>query len=447
MRLRASSALRGSSRGERLYVAAALALGGVAAVALGPAIATLVLVAAASAAVGSRAPALIPVTAVLLLPAGLFRPSVFGVQAPLLEVALGAMAAGYGLPLLATRKIEIRAAEASVLALVAAVVVSGLSAEDKAYWLHEVVFWTGAAVLFYASVRALADPPAVRRFVLALAAVGVFAAVLAVVEYFRERGDQIVQQGGAVVWERSQATLGHPGALAGFLVLCLFPVLGLVAVTRGVRRAALAVAALALVVGIVTTYTRTAWVVVAVGCAILAIERRLRRPIAAAAAAAALAAVTLGGGLLTRLSSIASGDLWNRVEWLGELWSRAARDVAERPLTGPGSVHELAVLGDMPVGAAHPHNLLLGLAVDFGVIAPVAFAALAFLALRSAWTAWRAGGPLAPLALATLTALALQFLADTIGYPFWHEALTTLIVLMLALAVALGRAATEPKRR
>ena len=442
-----ASALFPPRRGARVVLGALLAVAALLGWLLGPSFGVLLLAASAGASIGWREPAVMPFFAILLLPAGVFAPSLFGVQAPLLEVALGSAAAGYALRLARERRrLSLGSPEAALLALLLAVGLSGAGATDAAKWLHQLALWTALAVLFHAALRVLSSERAARLFVLALGAVALFEAVFAVVEYFSGKGRRVAYLDGALVSARPEATLQHPGALALFLVLSVLPLIGLLLTQRGARQIALAAVVSAIAAGIATTFAREAWLGLVAGCLLFGLAPQARRALLGAGGVLILLALGLASSdavFRDRLSSIASSDAVDRLRFYSALWRRAARIVVDHPLTGTGSFHARVLNGKFPTDASHPHNLWLGLAVDFGLLAALAFTALLALAALGAFRAWRLSGESqrGAVSLGALASLVVLFMLGLGDYPFWNETLATLVVLLLALAVALGRLA------
>ena len=414
---------------------------------LGLALTALLAVALSSFAIGWRRPVLTPPFLALLLPAGAFALPVFGVQAPLLEVALVAAGAGYLLCLLGEwRGADLALADGVLLALVLAVGISGMNAPDAAVWLHELAFWTGLALLLHCASRVLRDGASRARLVFAIAAVALFESSLALVEYIRGREERLGEISATAVAIRPDGTLEHANALGLFLGVAVFVVLAGVLAENGWRRAALAATAVVTALGIAVTFSRTAWLALAAGAALLVLDGKARRPLLVAAGFGAVAfagLVATDAAFRARVSSFVALDALDPNGFRREMWGRAAELVVDHPLTGAATFNEQALYGGVLVRAYHPHNLMLGLAVSFGLLAAIAFALLLVLAGHGVWMAWRRGGDgaLRSTALAVLAALLALAVAGIFEYPFWNEPLATRVVLLLSLAVAIARVA------
>lgn len=399
--------------------------------------------------IGYRSRASVAPFLAVLLPIGFAQTSVHGVQIVPLHTAVVGAAAGYALSLLRERRrVEAGPADVAFGAFVLFVVVSGGGPVAKARWLHDVVLWGGLAIVFHCAVRALETRPNRRLLYVALAVAGVTEAMYAIVEYVRTAGSRFFRLGGAIVYPQPQATLQHPNALGGFLVLCLLLLVGAGLSERGRARMVFLAAAAVVALGTVTPFSRGAWISAAAGLlALVAVERGNRRLLGSGAAVlvAGTAAVAAfdHGPVGARLRSLASGDLSSLYGFRLKLARDALDIMARHPLTGSGRFDVVGTYAGRPVVAPHPHDLLLGVAVFFGIPAAVAFAALLVLAFRGAWRAARdrvhATAAEGAGAVAALVALVVDGVFE---YPFWNTTWTVEIVLLLVLAVALGRTAT-----
>jgi O-antigen ligase len=275
-----------------------------------------------------------------------------------------------------------------------------------------------------------------------------FEASLALFEYLDGWSDRYSLLEGAIVYPLPQGTLGHPNALAQFLVLGVLAVLALSLGERGALRtigfAAVCAGSLALVV----TFSRASWIAFVVGLSVYLVERRTRIPVLVAGAVAAVCAGALGllgaGAIGARISSLFSSRAADLYDFRLELVRRGARIAGDHPFAGSGHFEELGVYAGRADLATHPHNLFVGLAVFFGIPAALTFAALVVLALRSAWRGFRRhAGPNRLTGLGFLALLVAFLVNGLLEYPFWNASLTTLVVLALASAVALDRKAPE----
>ena len=427
-------------------MAAALPIA-VAAVVAGREAAAAAAVLVAGAAISFVSPALAAPWLALMLPVGYWHPELAGVQAPMLELAAAGAAAGYLAHLArAAQPPETGPAEWAFAAMLVGILISGLGPIDSAVWLHDAVFWGSLAVVFHAARTTLREPPARRRFLVAIAAAGLFEGVLALVQYAQASRERFSLLGGAIVYPQPEGTLQHPNALGPFLVVCLLLVLGAAVAWRGRSRATAAIVAAVLAAATVTPFSRGAWIALAAGGLTFIVGLRRFR------LAAVLTGVmlTLGailalfdrGPVGARLASLGSSDFTTLYGFRYELATRAAASIARHPLTGPGSFREVGTYVGRPTVATHPHDLFLGIAVSYGIPAAAAFAVLVGLVLAAAIRA--CSRPNVRVEAAAAAAAIVALLVDGLfEYPFWNEALAVLTVLVLAYAWAVDRSGAE----
>jgi O-Antigen ligase len=401
---------------------------------------------AAGVIVGLGLPAQLPAYLALLLPVGFAHTSVHGVQITLVHGAVIGAAVGYALRLARLReRPDLGAPDLAFAALVAGILLSGAGPVAKGVWLHDVAFWGSLAVSFHCCVRVLADAGARRRLYVALAGVALGEGIYAIVEYARASSSRFFRLGGAVVYPQPQGTLQHPNALGAFLVLALLILLGAAAAHRGRVR----VAGLALVVVLLfataAPFSRGAWVALAGGVlAFVLVQRAGRRYFVGGAAVLAIAVGSVAlfdsGPLGKRITSPFETNANTLYGFRATLARKAADVIADHPLTGAGRFLERGIYAGQPTVATHPHDLLLGVAVFFGIPAAVAFTALLWLALRAAWRARSsAAGSLSTEAVGVVAALVALLVDGVFEYPFWNTTLTVETVLLLMLAAALAR--------
>jgi len=428
--------------------AAALAAGLITlAVVGGPAAAGLGLLALAALVTAFQRPYLLGPFVALLLPAGEYV-HVLEAQVAPLEAVVGGGAIGYVARLAMRREgFRLGVAHWTFAALVAAIALSTLGPVDDSDRLRELLFWGSLGFVFYAVTAHLGSRRELRFLLVALAVSTLVEASLALFEYVDRWSERFSLRDGALVYPLPQGTLGHPNALAQFLVLAGLAVLALGLAEEGVLRhfgfLAVGAGSLALVV----TFSRASWIAFAVGASVYLLERRTRIPVLAAGvvcAGAAALTVLHAGAIGARISSLFTADPGGLYGFRLELVERGARIAAAHPLTGSGHFEEVGVYAGQPDLATHPHNLFLGLAVFFGIPAALAFAGLVFLALRAAWKGLRTRVGAHRLTAVGFLALLVAFLVNgLLEYPFWNPSLTVLVVLALAVAVTLERKAPE----
>lgn len=438
------------SPGRHAQIGALAVVAGLGIVALrwDPAVAGLALLAVAALVTAFARPYLLGPFVVLLLPAG-EAVHVLGAQVVPLEAVVGGGAIGY-LARVATRREQIRVdlADWFVAVLVVFIALSTLGPVDDSDRFRELLFWGALGVVFHAVAAHLHDRHALRLLLVALAAATLVEASWALFEYVARWSERSARLGGAIVFPLPQGTLGHPNALGQFLVLAVLGVLALALAEQRALRWLGFVAAGAGSLALVVTFSRASWIAFAVGTSVYLFERRTRVPTLVAGAAAAIGAAALAlsgaGAIGARVSSLFGGEARGLYDFRLELVDRAARIVADHPLTGLGDFEEVGVYAGRPDLATHPHNLYLGLAVFFGIPAALAFVALVALALRAAARGYRARVDNQRLtALGFVAVLVALLVNGFFEYPFWSSPLTTLVALLLAVAVTLDRASAE----
>jgi hypothetical protein len=381
----------------------------------------------------------------LLLPIGFARTSVHGVQVDLLHAAVVGTAAGYALRLFrARRRPELRAPDVAFAAFVVGVAISGAGPVSKPVWLHSLVFFGGLALVFHCAVRELVERAARRRFYVALAAAAVFESIYGIVQYVQASHSRFFRLGGAIVYPLPKGTLEHSNALGEFLVPCVLVLLGAALAEEGRRRRLGLAVVLITLLGVATPFSRGAWLALAAGVLVLIVgDRQHRRVLSIGAVALVLIATAVAlfdkGPLGRRLSSPFRHDAFSLYGFRATLARRAADVIVRHPLTGAGRFSAQGVYAGRLTVATHPHDLLLGVAVFFGIPAAVAFVALLVLALRGAWRGSCSRYPsLASEGIGLLAALAALLVEGLFDYHFWNATLTVEIALLITLAVALG---------
>jgi hypothetical protein len=281
------------------------------------------------------------------------------------------------------------------LVLMALVVVSGLLATGLAVtlparpsglatslWLDGVVL---PALLFAGIVTARPE----RRDLLMLAKAVVLAALFAIVlglilnaagsdlnRVVDAEADPLVRVG--LLRTHATFTFGNPDqyALIGSLAVPIALMLAVMA--RGRERVLWAVATVAILVADVFTFSRGGMLGVVVGLLVIALyDRQGRRVVAVLAAAVVLLAVVTPriGTLLTSRFTQADVLLSAPVQDRSQAVGLAVRSVQDRPLGyGGAAFRDLwRDAGYSEPALQSPHNLVLGVAVEYGLLAGIAF--------------------------------------------------------------------------
>jgi O-antigen ligase len=403
------------------------ALAGLAALALGAGL------------VAQAHPVLLGPLVALALPAGQATETL-GVQVAPLDAVAGGGAIGYLASVAAGRaSLALRGSSWLYLAFVACVAVSTFGPVDDGERIRTLLVLAALGVAFHAVSSDVARPRGRRLLLAGLAVAALVEAAVALYEYVDRWSDRYDLRDGAIVYPLPQATLGHANALAQFLVLACLALAALASPERGVaRRLGLAVSGIA-ALALLVTFSRGAWIALSLGVIVYALDRRLRRRVmlGVAVVLAVGAALTFAsdGAVAARIGSLFSSDTTSASNFRVELVERGIDTALDHPLTGTGTFHEFGVYAGRTDVATHPHNLLLGLAVFFGIPTALAFAALLVYALRRAGRGVRRQSRPAIASLAVLAALLVNGLFE---YPFWSPSLTALIVLVLGMAIGLS---------
>lgn len=409
----------------------------------------LTLIASIVGAAAFLAPGLAIAITTLLLPAT-ERFEVLGASVAPFEAGVGGAALGFlALLLVRGEKVELRAVHWVWGGFLLAVAVSTLGPVDNSDRIRQLAFWCALGVFFYA-VSSLTSGRDRRMILFALCAAGAFEASLALFEYFSRLSDRFVRLEGAIVYPLPEGTLLHANALGAFLVVAALSILALGLGERGfVRRLAVA-SALLCVAGTAVTFSRGAWITLALASVVFVADRSTRR----VALLAATCVVGLGFALLlaggselaaratSLFSAVSSSEFDELYGFRLDLAGRGVEVAASHPLTGLGDFEESGLYAGRTVGVSHPHNLFVGLAVFYGIPAALAFAGVIALVARSLVGKLRASGKAharAPL-IGSLAVIAAILVNGLFEYPFWNVSLTGLIVLALALASADRRA-------
>lgn len=412
----------------------------------GPAAGALTLIALTSLAVAYLAPPFVAPLIVLFLPSGALNARVVGAQVLPLEAAVGGCALGYSLGIVIRReRPELAPVDWAFVAFVAAVAASTVGPADNSQRARDVLFWGALALVFHAIRRNLTTEADFRRLLVALAAVTLGESAYAIFEYLSRLSESFSRLGGAIVYPQPEGTLLHPNSLGAFLVFSGLLLVALAVGESGWWRRLAILASGAAVLATAVTFSRGAWISLAIGAFAFLLDERARNKllfVGSGVLAAAFAVALLGlGPLGARISSLASLDSNGLYGFRLELAQRAAHVIARHPLTGVGVFDEYGVYAGRPVEATHPHNLFLGLAVFYGGLAAIAFVIVFACAVDAAWRAARRSvrPGLRTRGAGLLAALGAILVNGFFEYPFWNHSLTLLVVLVLAIAVAAGR--------
>ncbi len=307
------------------------------------------------------------------------------------------------------------------------------------------------------------------RIRVAARAISVVGAAVATLGILQIAGVPALGASAAAGFGRSFGTLGNPDMFGGFIMLSLFTSFGL-AVSEKTRvwRVTMWAASSVCAMAAVTSYSRAAWVGVAVGAVAFAlVARKARLPIDRRVVAAVVVVVlAIGGFVALRPSAPGSAtDVARRVSSAVSLtapdtaarlriWGTALSAVARRPIQGYGP--DTMVLASEPVRTAalsrlvdprlvmeSAHSIALQTLSDLGIPGFLLWAAMLTTVAVVSWRSMlRApeGSTSSRLLLAGMWASCAAFLADSLFTPSSVAGTLTLAVL---LGLLLAPSATD----
>jgi O-antigen ligase len=277
------------------------------------------------------------------------------------------------------------------------------------------------AALFWLTVQAVADSDEAHTLMWVLLASGYAVAGIAI---FQSVSDSLQQN--AVI--PAYGTLGQKNVLGAFLAMLCPLAYGELVAARSWAVRVLAVNALAMCgIGLYLTFSRSAWVGVALAAVVVALWVRgpgLRIAIATASVvvllAIGIALLAQAGGVPPERTDLA--ELGSRPA----IWRDALHLIASRPLLGYGPDNfglvfprfQAADLGQT-VDKAHAETLQV--AATQGIVGLAAYLALVFAFVRAFWRGRRSAGAFAIFAawVAYTTTLQVNFSAPAAAFPFW----------------------------
>jgi putative inorganic carbon (HCO3(-)) transporter len=195
----------------------------------------------------------------------------------------------------------------------------------------------------------------------------------------------------------------HKNVLAGYLVILLpFGLTSLLFIwyrLSGIERVAYSISSIIMVVVLILSQSRGAWIAFAATLGFLALLRwRFGWAILVAVIITGFVAIfSLGSSFA--LDAVTTNDTTDGIEIRTEIWSRAVYMIQDFPFTGigMGSFGEIAdrlypFLLSSPIGSIpHAHNLFLQIAVDLGIPGFIAWLAILLLVIIIAWKVYRQG--------------------------------------------------------
>lgn len=319
-----------------------------------------------------------------------------------------------------------------VLSLILWMLISLFAAPDQQLAIKQIAHTAGGLLTIVVIVSACRWFGDLRVILGGAVAVASAVAALSV----RTTGSLRAELGGARVQGRLEGIFTSPNQFGAFCVLFMFVAVGLALGSRERRsRRAAVVATALLLVGLLLSLSRGAWIGAAIGIAYVALVLpRARRaalgfglPLALGAAifSSALPNQPQVAVLQERLGSLTVRSPYDA---RSEVWAEAVREIRAEPVTGqgPGSFPIASIRSaseSSAVFAVHAHNILLNWAAESGIPAAVlliGFAvALAVLTRAAAKEALEAGDRRRRAVIAGLVAALLSVLGQgMVDYPW-----------------------------
>ena len=456
-RLPDSSRLKSATSAVVLAVGAAAlglvlaAVGGLA----GP-LAMLVLPAALAA---SLTTLLRPVTAVVLvlvvIPVGLqeLPGNPLGLQVMQVTALLAVGAAVVGRALNGRRPVDVPGPLVWAVLLVPWGLLSTLSAVSLDLAVRQMSALVVNVALALVAATVVRSLPTVRRLLWLLLAVSALVCVPALLD----TGSLQSAYGGGQVRGRLEGTFTQPNQFGSFTMVVILAASGLVLAARTSRERTLALVALApVVLGLLLSLSRSSWIGLLGGLAVLAfLLPAARRALLMASVPLVVIGLLLGAFapenpqvqvVGERVSTLGSSGGGNPYDDRPRIWAEGQREIALDPVTGhgPGAFPVMSTRSASEastVQAEHAHNILLTVAAEYGLPGAALLAGfglhIGLLVLRAVRRAVPSDGPLVAGLGAACAAIALQGLVD---YTMRNAVLFTFFFLVAGLTVAAGRA-------
>lgn len=253
--------------------------------------------------------------------------------------------------------------------------------------------------------------------------------------------------GGGGLAGRARGPVGHYMTFGGQLLLLVSVALGVLLRARGARWRALAgTAALLGGMALACTYTRSAWLGMAVSSVVI-VAAGYRRLVPLLAVVLAAAIVLAPAGLRERLWSSFDPQHPHNIERT-HMWRAGAQMFLDRPLTGVG-LQDLKPIAPryLPPAAretpGHLHSVPMQIAATMGVVGLAAFALLygsmVHAATRGLGAQLAAGGLGGGVRLGVAGALAGFLVAGLFEWNFGDEELLDLLYVLVGIAWAARR--------
>jgi O-antigen ligase len=275
-----------------------------------------------------------------------------------------------------------------LIALIVIMLPGLIVAVDKLIVLNTLVIWMAWFCLYQAVVQS-GDERFVRRLLICLAVAAVGLGYLAITD--ASFHGQAASSGGNTVTGRADAGFGSPNLLAALLLMTVLPAVSLTFSGQTWKRVAFAAAAGIGIYGLLLTESRGGFLGLAVGLLTMVTWRPVRRASIVGIIvliALAIAGINPLGNFLghsaigERVGSITTSAA--RIDPRIPVYERTLTVIGDHPLFGVGANDYIAAAIDYGIMVdgfppGHPHNALLTIAADRGLIGLAIFLVFIFM--------------------------------------------------------------------
>lgn len=393
--------------------------------------------------------------AMLLVPLDLYQSKIGGdlrVSATEVTLLVTALAALGHVLLGRARRRALHPAHLAFLGLVAVSAAGMYFATEADITARISLLWVAVAAI--SMLVASSSPVEVERALMAIAVAGGVIGAIA----FAGVGTQAVTQGGEVISNRAKGTFADPNVLAFFLVVALAPAVALSNRGAIVRRVLMLSCAVAMVLGLVFTLSRSGLIGAAVSLALLLTWAPFRRYALAGLGILAVVVVLNFDAIQAnpqvnvvkqRFSTLTSGQL-TRTNTRLEIWRKTPAMIADHPLLGVGAgnyENVSARYGLLDVGALrydHAHNVFLTIGAELGLLGLALFLAFCWSVVRAGRRALAARDPrVHAMALALAAALAGLLVTSLAEYPPRTSSVMAAMMIEVGALLAYERSARD----
>jgi O-antigen ligase len=249
--------------------------------------------------------------------------------------------------------------------------------------ITEIARYISIILIFYSAFLLTENNKDLAKTIKIIILSAIIPSIAAVWQYLAKTGLTIPFEG---VYNRVYGTFAHPNLLAFYLLLAisLCLVVFLVSEKKQITILFYGLLSILFLISLGFTYTRSAWIGLALIVFMLGLTR-YRKFLLIAVLAMIIGYFSIEQ-INTRLSSFTLKDPSSSVQWRLNLWKDEARLISKKPLFGYGAgTSDDVILRDRgsEAGSSAPHNDYLRIALEAGLIGLGAFLAFIFLVLKN----------------------------------------------------------------